>query len=91
MNFSRRRSACGAVGFREAACVAEYDGRAAVSTDGADSLGVCYPESYRLIWRLLKQGPVEVEVNIKNAIGDRPVKVYNTIAELRGRKSRMKW
>lgn len=41
-------------------------------------------ESYGLIWRLLKHGPVEVEIDIKNAIGDGPVEVYNTVAELPG-------
>ncbi|MGA8143324.1 MAG: M20/M25/M40 family metallo-hydrolase [Candidatus Acidiferrales bacterium] len=41
-------------------------------------------ESYSLIWRLMKRGPVEVEVNIANTIGDGPASVYNTIAEIRG-------
>jgi carboxypeptidase Q len=41
-------------------------------------------EGYRLIWRLLKKGPVEVEIEIKNSTTDRPVEVYNTVAELRG-------
>jgi Zn-dependent M28 family amino/carboxypeptidase len=41
-------------------------------------------EGYRLIWRLLKKGPVEVEIEIKNSVSDKPVEVYNTIAELRG-------
>jgi carboxypeptidase Q len=41
-------------------------------------------EGYSLIWRLMKRGPVEVEVNITNTIGDRPATVYNTIAEIRG-------
>jgi carboxypeptidase Q len=41
-------------------------------------------ESYSLIWRLLKRGPVDVEVNIANTIGDGPANVFNTIAEIRG-------
>jgi carboxypeptidase Q len=41
-------------------------------------------EGYSLIWRLMKRGPVEVEVNITNTIGDKPATVYNTIAEIRG-------
>ena len=41
-------------------------------------------ENYSLIWRLLKRGPVEVEVNIANTIGDKAETVYNTIAEIRG-------
>jgi len=41
-------------------------------------------EGYRLIWRLLKKGPVGVEIEIKNSVSDKPVEVYNTVAELRG-------
>jgi carboxypeptidase Q len=41
-------------------------------------------ESYGLIWRLLRRGPVELELNIQNSIGDKPVEVYNTVAEIRG-------
>ena len=41
-------------------------------------------ENYSLIWRLLKRGPVEVELEINNAFTDHPVDVYNTVAELPG-------
>ena len=41
-------------------------------------------ESYDLIWRLMKRGPVEVELEITNTIGDQPAEVYNTVAEIRG-------
>jgi hypothetical protein len=41
-------------------------------------------ESYGLIWRLLKRGPVDVEVNMTNRFSDGPVEVYNTVAELVG-------
>jgi hypothetical protein len=41
-------------------------------------------ESYGLIWRLLKRGPVEVEVELKNSFSESPVEVYNTMAELPG-------
>jgi carboxypeptidase Q len=41
-------------------------------------------ESYGLLWRLLQRGPVEVELDLKNSIGDKPVAVYNTVAEIRG-------
>lgn len=41
-------------------------------------------ESYGLIWRLLKRGPVELEIDLKNEITDGEVEVYNTVAELRG-------
>ena len=41
-------------------------------------------ENYRLIWRLLKRGPVEVELEIANSFSDKPVEVYNTVAEILG-------
>jgi carboxypeptidase Q len=41
-------------------------------------------ESYGLIWRLLKRGPVEIEVDLKNSFSTGPVEVYNTVAELPG-------
>jgi carboxypeptidase Q len=41
-------------------------------------------ESYGLIWRLLKRGPVEVEIDLKNKFSDGPVEVYNTVAEFPG-------
>jgi hypothetical protein len=41
-------------------------------------------ESYGLIWRLLRRGPVEVEVELKGAFSDGPVEVYNTVAEIPG-------
>jgi len=41
-------------------------------------------ENYELIWRLLKRGPVQVEVEITNSFSDKPVDVYNTVAEIRG-------
>jgi carboxypeptidase Q len=41
-------------------------------------------ESYGIIWRLLQRGPVDLELNLTNSIGDKPVEVYNTVAEIRG-------
>src|SRR5882757_5070972 len=41
-------------------------------------------EGYRMIYRLLQHGPVEVELDITNTIGDAPADVYNTVAEIRG-------
>jgi carboxypeptidase Q len=41
-------------------------------------------ESYGLLWRLLKRGPVEAEFELKNTITDGEVEVFNTVAELRG-------
>lgn len=41
-------------------------------------------EGYRLIWRLLQRGPVEVEIELKNSFSEKPVEVYNTVAEIPG-------
>jgi Zn-dependent M28 family amino/carboxypeptidase len=41
-------------------------------------------EGYRMIFRMLKKGPMEVELDIKNTVSKKPVKVYNTVAELKG-------
>ncbi len=41
-------------------------------------------ESYGLIWRLLKRGPVEVEIDMKNTFSPGEVEVYNTVAEIPG-------
>jgi carboxypeptidase Q len=41
-------------------------------------------ENHMLLWRLLDAGPVEVELNIQNSFSDKPVEVYNTVAEIRG-------
>jgi Zn-dependent M28 family amino/carboxypeptidase len=41
-------------------------------------------EGYRLIWRLLKRGPVTVETNMTNSFSDKVVEVYNTVGEIRG-------
>ncbi len=41
-------------------------------------------ESYGLIWRLLKRGPVEIEIDLKNTFSTAPVEVYNTVAEFPG-------
>ncbi len=41
-------------------------------------------ESYGLIWRLLKRGPVEVEIDLQNTFSKGEVEVYNTVAEIPG-------
>ena len=41
-------------------------------------------EGYRLIWRLLKRGPVTVETNMTNSFSDKVIEVYNTVGEIRG-------
>jgi carboxypeptidase Q len=41
-------------------------------------------ESYGLINRLMKRGPVELEIDIQNSYSDGEVEVYNTVAELPG-------
>jgi carboxypeptidase Q len=41
-------------------------------------------EDYSLIWRLMDKGPVQLELNIHNSFGEKPVEVYNTVAEIKG-------
>jgi carboxypeptidase Q len=41
-------------------------------------------EGYRMIFRMLKHGPVELEVDMTNSFSEKPVEVYNTVAEIRG-------
>jgi len=41
-------------------------------------------ESYGLLWRLLKRGPVEIEIDIKNEFSEGEVEVFNTVAEITG-------
>ena len=41
-------------------------------------------EGYRMIWRMLKRGPVTIEVEMNNTFSDKPVEVYNTVGEIRG-------
>lgn len=41
-------------------------------------------EDYRTIFRMLKNGPVQVELQITNSFSAKPVEVYNTVADLKG-------
>ncbi len=41
-------------------------------------------EGYRMIFRMLKKGPVELELEINNSFSKKPVQVYNTVADLPG-------
>lgn len=41
-------------------------------------------EDYTLIFRLLKRGPVEMELELTNTVRPGPLEVYNTVAEIRG-------
>jgi carboxypeptidase Q len=41
-------------------------------------------EGYRMIFRMLKHGPIQVEMEMTNAFGAKPMDVYNTVAEIRG-------
>lgn len=41
-------------------------------------------ENYRLLWRLMQKGSVDVELEITNSFSDSPVTVFNTVAEIRG-------
>ncbi len=51
---------------------------------GAVPTGFVTAENYRLIWRLLSRGPVEVELEITNSFSEHPVEVFNTVAEIPG-------
>jgi carboxypeptidase Q len=53
--------------------------------EGQTPLAIIGWEDYNLIWRLMKKGPVQLEVNIAgNAFSEQPVQVYNTVAEIKG-------
>ena len=41
-------------------------------------------EGYRMLFRMLKHGPVEVEIGMTNTFSDKAVDVYNTVAEIKG-------
>src|SRR5215475_11341390 len=41
-------------------------------------------EGYRMLYRMVEHGPLEVEIEITNTIGDTALDVYNTVAEIRG-------
>ena len=41
-------------------------------------------EDYRTIFRMLKNGPVQVELQVTNSFSAKPVEVYNTVADLKG-------
>jgi carboxypeptidase Q len=69
----------------------KFDGLLNMSSLGGRSYGIApipaafmTSENYSLIWRLIERGPVRVELDITNSIGDKPVEVYNTVAEIRG-------
>ena len=41
-------------------------------------------EGYRMLWRMLKHGPVTIEIEMTNTLSDKPVEVYNTVGEILG-------
>jgi carboxypeptidase Q len=41
-------------------------------------------EGYRMLYRMEKHGKVEVEIEMTNSFGEKPMDVYNTVAEIRG-------
>lgn len=52
---------------------------------GAIPTALVTGEGYRTIFRMLQRHlPVQVEMEMTNAIGDKPMEVYNTVADLRG-------
>ena len=51
---------------------------------GAVPVAFIASPSYQQIWRLMKRGAVQVEIEMANSFSDKPVEVYNTVAEIRG-------
>jgi carboxypeptidase Q len=45
-------------------------------------------EGYRMLFRMQKRGKVEVEIEMTNSFGDKPMDVYNTVAEIPGSEKR---
>jgi len=43
-------------------------------------------EGYRMVLRMVKHEKVEVEIEMTNSFGEKPMEVYNTVAEVRGRE-----
>src|SRR6266446_26142 len=43
-------------------------------------------EGYRMLFRMQKHGKVEVEIEMSNSFGDKPMDVYNTVAGIRASK-----
>src|SRR5882724_3890033 len=41
-------------------------------------------EGYRMLYRMQKHGPVQVEIEMTNSFSDKPVEIYNTVAEIKG-------
>jgi carboxypeptidase Q len=41
-------------------------------------------EGYRMLYRMQRHGPVQVEIEMTNSFSDKPVEVYNTVAEIKG-------
>src|SRR5207247_3049392 len=41
-------------------------------------------EDYVMIFRLLKQGPVQIEIEMTNSFSEKPMEVFNPVAEIRG-------
>jgi len=41
-------------------------------------------EGYRLIFRMLKHGPVTLEIEMTNTLSEKAVEVYNTVGEIKG-------
>ena len=51
---------------------------------GAVPVAFIASPNYQQIWRLMQRGAVQVEVDMTNTFSDKPVEVYNTVAEIRG-------
>jgi carboxypeptidase Q len=41
-------------------------------------------EGYRMIFRMMRHGPLELEIDMTNSFSEKPVEVSNTVGEIRG-------
>jgi len=51
---------------------------------GAISTAFITGEGYRMLYRMQKHGPVPGRIEMTNSFSDKPVEVYNTVAEIKG-------
>jgi len=52
------------------------DGHDGAIPDGPVATAFITGEGYRMIYRMLKKGPVEMEIEISNSLSKKPVEVY---------------
>src|SRR6202165_1182262 len=58
---------------------------------GAIPTGFITGEGYRMLYRVLEHGKGGVEVEMADSFGDKPMEVYNTVAEIKGSEKPDDW